>query len=173
MAGRLKVFAARLGFFETVVAAPSQKAALAAWGVQQDLFKEGHAVVSDDPVAQVALEQPGVVLRRTAGSQAPFAANAAVDPALVPDAPARRGRKKPAPPPQPKPPDRSSLIAAEKAAANAESEFHRNLADLADRRRALHEEEASLRRYHERRRRELDTAVARARAAYRAAGGEA
>ena len=39
MAGcKLKVSQAQFGFFDTVVAAPSQAAALRAWGVNQNLF---------------------------------------------------------------------------------------------------------------------------------------
>lgn len=43
---RLKVFRAQMGFFDSVIAAPSQKAALEAWGARQDLFHEGFAAVS-------------------------------------------------------------------------------------------------------------------------------
>ncbi len=50
-AAQLKVFAARLGFFETLVAAPSRKAALQAWGAHQDLFKDGTAAATADPAA--------------------------------------------------------------------------------------------------------------------------
>ena len=48
---RLKVFQVHLGFFETVVAAPSQAAALRAWGTHQNLFADGQARVTDDPQA--------------------------------------------------------------------------------------------------------------------------
>lgn len=72
-AGRLKVFQARLGFFDAVIAAPSQKAALEAWGVSQDLFHEGLAALAREAGAvEAALARPGVVLRRAAGSRAPF-----------------------------------------------------------------------------------------------------
>ena len=44
MAGRkLKVFQAQFGFYDTIVAAPSQAAALRAWGVNQNLFASGEA----------------------------------------------------------------------------------------------------------------------------------
>jgi len=75
MAGR-KVYQAHLGFYDTVVAAPSQASALAAWGSRQNLFREGLARVSDDPDAiRAALAQPGVVLRRPAGSNVPYSLN--------------------------------------------------------------------------------------------------
>ena len=175
MAARLKVFTARQGFFETVVAAPSQKAALQAWGVRQDLFKEGQAAVADDPAAQAALDQPGVVLRRMAGSNAPFAADATVGAAVLPPRPKpKRGKPKAAPdspPPVKPPPDRSALSAAEAALATDRRDLEAGMQDLADRRRALDQEEASLVAYHERRRRELETALERARVEYRRAGG--
>ena len=56
MARALKVFRTPIGFHDAYVAAPSQKAALEAWGVRQDLFKEGQAAVADDPAAQAALD---------------------------------------------------------------------------------------------------------------------
>ena len=153
----------------------SQKAALEAWGVRQDLFKEGQAAVADDPAAQAALDQPGVVLRRMAGSGAPFTADAAVDAAALPPGPKpKRAKAKPAPaPPSPAkpPPDRSALSAAENALAADRRDLEAALADLAERRRALDQEEASLTAYHDRRRRELETALERARVEYRRAGG--
>jgi hypothetical protein len=36
-----KVFQAQFGFYDTVVAAPSQVAALRAWGIHQNLFAGG------------------------------------------------------------------------------------------------------------------------------------
>ena len=69
----LKVFQAHLGFYDTVVAAPSQKAALAAWGAGKGEFAKGFAKVTNDPVAvESALGNPGVVLRRPFGSGGPF-----------------------------------------------------------------------------------------------------
>jgi hypothetical protein len=69
----LKVFQAHLGFYDTVVAAPSQKAALEAWGAGKGEFAKGFAKVSNDSVAvECALANPGVVLRRPFGSSGPF-----------------------------------------------------------------------------------------------------
>jgi hypothetical protein len=53
-ARRLKVFQAQIGFFDTVVAAPSQAAALRAWGVHQDLFANGGAKAITDELALAA-----------------------------------------------------------------------------------------------------------------------
>jgi hypothetical protein len=70
MAARLKVFVTSDGFTDYVVAASSRPKALAAWGVRQDLFKEGQAHETDDPkLADEARARPGEVLRRPAGSR--------------------------------------------------------------------------------------------------------
>ena len=76
MARPLKVFRAHLGFYDTVVAASSQKAAAAAWGANAREFAQGFANVTQDAKAvEAALAQPGVVLRRPAGSHGPFKAD--------------------------------------------------------------------------------------------------
>jgi small-conductance mechanosensitive channel len=70
MAARLKVFVSSDGLTDYVVAVSSRAKALAAWGVRQDLFKEGVAKETDDAALRAeALAEPGVVLRRPAGSR--------------------------------------------------------------------------------------------------------
>jgi len=69
----LKVFRAHLGFYDTVVAATSKKAALQAWGARGGEFTHGFAEVTNDAEAvKAALAQPGMVLRRLYGSHEPF-----------------------------------------------------------------------------------------------------
>ena len=64
MARTLKVFSTSAGFYEAVVAAPSRKAALAAWGVHDDLFASGAAREVDDPgLRDAALARPGEIVR--------------------------------------------------------------------------------------------------------------
>src|SRR5437660_1402205 len=100
MAGkRLKVFQAHLGFYDTVVAAHSQKAALEAWGAGQGEFSKGFAKLTTDPAAmRCALAHPGEVLRRPFGSKGDFKRDA--DPVPPPktspkhDRAARERRKK-------------------------------------------------------------------------------
>lgn len=76
---RLKVFTTRAGFYDLAVAVSSQPKALAAWGIRQNLFAEGMAqIASDAATTAAALEKPGVVLRRAAGTNDPFTE----DPAL-------------------------------------------------------------------------------------------
>ena len=67
---KLKVFQAPFGFFDTVVAAPSQAAALRAWGTQRNLFATGHArVATDEAAIAAALEHPGDSADRTIPSR--------------------------------------------------------------------------------------------------------
>jgi hypothetical protein len=59
--GRLKVFMTQIGFHNWLVAAPSQKAALEAWDVKENLFAIGAAkVVTDEDCIKLALTTPGV-----------------------------------------------------------------------------------------------------------------
>ena len=136
MAAKLKVYATHIGFHDAVVAAPSQKAALEAWDIRENLFAQGMAAVTDDAAAiKAALAQPGVVLRRAAGSDRPFTeAPAAPDaPKPKPAAEEKAAQAKPAKPP----PDRAPLDAAEKALADLDADEKRAAEDLARRRRDL------------------------------------
>jgi hypothetical protein len=64
-ARKLKVYQAPFGFHESVVAAPSQTAALRAWGSHQNLFAEGLAKVTTESAAvEAALKHPETPLRR-------------------------------------------------------------------------------------------------------------
>ncbi len=67
-----KVFSTQIGFHDVIVAAPSQKAALAAWGVRQNLFASGKAIDTKDLDKAVALEAPGELMARPLGSNKPF-----------------------------------------------------------------------------------------------------
>lgn len=74
MPRNLKVYQTTLGFYDSVVAAPSQAAALRAWGLDKtNVFKEGFAEIATDPQAiEAALKQPETPLRRPVGSNDPF-----------------------------------------------------------------------------------------------------
>jgi len=59
--GRLKVFMTQIGFHNWLVAAPSQKAALEAWDVKENLFAIGAARrVTDEACIRLAMTTPGV-----------------------------------------------------------------------------------------------------------------
>jgi hypothetical protein len=97
MAPKLKVFRTHLGFYDMVVAAPSQKAALVAWGASPHVFAQGFASVTTDPeLVEAALKKPGIVLRRQFGSKSKFqegAGTLTVPRASVTKAAARRERE--------------------------------------------------------------------------------
>ncbi|WP_404710377.1 hypothetical protein [Sphingomonas sp. MMS24-J13] len=163
---KLKVFRTPIGFHDAYVAAPSQKAALEAWGSDADLFARGIAeVVTDEDLTHEPLEHPGEVIRRLRGSAAEQFA------ALPPDRPrttkakaAPAASRKPAPKKPPKPrPDRAALDRAE-----------RDLDDLLDRQKseddalrareqAIARERRDLDRAHESARREAERTVDEAR----------
>ena len=65
MAAKLKVFTWSDGFHAFTVAASSRPKALAAWGVEQDLFKTGLAhEVDEGDDREAALASPGSVISR-------------------------------------------------------------------------------------------------------------
>lgn len=64
MAARLKVFGWSDGFHSWTVATSSRPKALAAWNVEQDLFKSGLAhEVADGPEREAALASPGTIIK--------------------------------------------------------------------------------------------------------------
>ncbi|MEG8017904.1 hypothetical protein [Sphingomonas sp. LR55] len=64
-AQKLKVYRTVAGFHDAYVAAASQKAALAAWGSDKDLFARGIAEqVTDDALTAEPLAAPGTVIKR-------------------------------------------------------------------------------------------------------------
>ncbi|MGX0962105.1 colicin import membrane protein [Bradyrhizobium japonicum] len=74
---KLKTYQTSLGFYDQAVAAPSMKAALAAWGASSNLFHQGAAKETDDPdIVAATMASPGVVLRRPVGSDGPFTESA-------------------------------------------------------------------------------------------------
>lgn len=174
---KLKVYRTSTGFHDAYVAAPSQKAALKAWGSEHDLFARGAAeVVTDPALMKEPLDRPGEVIRRLRGTTAEQIA------ALPPDEPRRRasgatrGESEPAPPkkaarkpvpvrkrqvrPSP-PPDRAALDDIERTLADAGLRHRREAKAIADqeaalarRRRKLEKEQAAemerLERLHDR-----------------------
>ncbi len=73
MPKKLKSYVTSLGFFDLAIAAPSMKAALAAWGAQSNLFHQGVADQTNDPeVIAATMAHPGIVLKRPVGSDRPF-----------------------------------------------------------------------------------------------------
>ena len=97
---KVKVFTASLGFYETAVAARSQKMALAHWGIIRDLFREGTAKETHDHKAvEAAMRRVGMVVRRPIGSTGPFEERAEAERTLLIKLGAKKQkpRAKPAP----------------------------------------------------------------------------
>ena len=175
-ARKLKVYQAPFGFYDSVVAAPNQAAALRAWGSRQNLFAEGVARLADDPQAiEAALAQPETPLRRAIGTNAPFE----LEPRAKPKAPKlSKGEKRPGKPlkrevpPAPPPPDRSKLDEAETSLHRLDDDWNRQKAELARRRAELDAEEDAAEKSYRQDRNLRSGAVETARRAYRAAGGK-
>lgn len=67
---KLKVFCTPIGFHDAYVAAPSQKAALRAWGADSNLFAQGVAEqVTDPDLMAELLANPGSIIKRLRGSR--------------------------------------------------------------------------------------------------------
>lgn len=169
---RLKVFQAVFGFHESVVAAPSQAAALEAWGARQNLFAEGAARLADDPEAvAAALAHPLTPLRRAVGSSGAFGLEAPAPSLDIARTPAKTSKgkaapSKAAPKSEPPPPDRSALAAAEAALEQLEAAQKREQQAFRRRRDALDAEEAAARAGWTRDRAAARKAMEQARRAY-------
>lgn len=182
MPRKLKVFQARLGFHDTVVAAPSRTAALRAWDVHQNLFEQGEAAETADASAiKAALAHPGVPLMRPAGTQQSFTLKggklprAAKDAASRPRPAAKSARAKAEPakkaPPRakPRPPSRKDLAAAEAALEKLKAHQAREDAALE---KEFETRRSALMDSHMAQLKDASEALTQARRAYRKAGGE-
>lgn len=131
---KLKVFRTAIGFHDAYVAAPSQKAALAAWGSDRNLFAIGGAEpVEDGPLAEKALATPGKVIKVARGTaDQHLAALPKATKKTTKAAPREKIRKAPAPKkaPDPKRPPRPSRTAVERAEKNVREAEKARVADL-------------------------------------------
>jgi hypothetical protein len=167
---KLKVFQAQLGFYDTIVAVPSQAAALRVWGTRQNLFTNGQARIATDKAAiKAALQNPETLLRRAVGSTDMFTQEPARLP-YIPPAPPQKSRKAKPQPSRP-PADRSKLTAAEAALRKLErsrieedAAFHRQKDEVEAKIAAAQQD------YVEEKQKAL-SAVDAAEKAYRKAGG--
>lgn len=144
---KLKVFRTPIGFHDAYVAAPSQKAALEAWGSDADLFARGIAEkVTDPKLMDGPLANPGVVIKVSRGSAGDHFET------IEPKRPMRQEEKAdpkpaPAPPKQKKKirrPSRAKLEAAQQAVDQATADLKEKLADIDARKRALDAERRTL-----------------------------
>jgi hypothetical protein len=141
---KLKVFRMPVGFHDAYVAAPSQKAAIEAWGSDKDVFTRGEAeLVTDPALTAEPLASPGKIVKRLRGTAAEHIA------ALPAEKPGRTEAKRPAakakPAKKPRPrPSRAALDAAEQAVAEAEERQARERKAIAEREAALARERKAL-----------------------------
>jgi hypothetical protein len=174
MAGKkLKVFQAPFGFYDSVVAVPSQAAALRAWGSHQNLFAEGIAHrVTDEKTIAAALAHPETPLRRAIGSNNPFELEPSTRP-KVPDLPKSKTELKKTKPERKKrpAPDRSKLDAAEAAWETLNDRRREEEAALDHRRQELEAEAAAAQKSYVEARSMAKTEIDTARRAYVKAGG--
>jgi hypothetical protein len=177
VAGRkLKVFQAQFGFYDTVVAAASQAAALRAWGTRQNLFASGEATITTDEAAiAAATAHPETPLRRAVGSTEPFVLEPTILP-KVPDAPKRPTARaavktKSAAPARP-PADRSKLDSAENALGQLDERRKREEADIRREEEDLETRKSEAQAAYVEARKAATAKVVDARTAYRDAGGD-
>jgi len=144
MARALKVFRTAIGFHDAYVAAPTMKAALAAWGADRNLFASGRAeIVTDAKLTRAPLADPGKVIKVLRGTEAEQFA--ALEKAAPRRAPAKRAGADPPPKPAPRP-SRAALDRADKALAAAEARHTKALAALARREDELRAQRRALER---------------------------
>ena len=167
---KLKVFRTPIGFHDAYVAAPSQKAALEAWGIDTNLFARGSAEEVDDAeLTKVPLEHPGQVVKVLRGSreeqlaalakQKPPRRKAAPKAEVVPKKAKKRARK----------PSRTPLTRAEQALEKVEKRHESQREAIAKEERALERKRREMKRRHERERDKAEEKVESEREKYQAA----
>ena len=170
MPRKLKVFRTSTGFHDAYVAAPSRKAALAAWGADADLFARGVAEeVNDQALTAAPLAQPGEVIKRSRGDLA--AQLAALGPRRKRrNAGASGGSLSPKKPAKPKPPPKRDKVDAAEAELGEARERHEADAGMLEAERAAIERKlAALKAEQAEEIGRLERARDRAREAYREA----
>ena len=169
MARTLKVYRMPVGFHDAYIAAPSQKAAVEAWGSDQDVFARGQAeLVSDAALTEEPLASPGKVIKRLRGTAAeqiealgkaeqPTTRKKAASPASAP-----KSVSKP-------PPSRAKLRKAEEALRSAGARHADELRDLAAREAEVARERRKIETAQKQEIERLNAAHDEQRAAYEAA----
>lgn len=164
---KLKVFRTAAGFHDAYVAAPSRKAALAAWGAEADLFARGVAEeVTDAALTKAPLAQPGEVIRVSRGSAAEQLAEAG---RAKPTSRATKSAVTSKPTQTTPKPSRDKLAKAEAALAQAEERRRAEEAALAAEQEALDRRKRDVAAAHKRARMKLEAAVDEEQDAYDAA----
>ncbi len=148
MAKRLKVFTWSDGFHAFTVAVSSRPKALEAWGSKQDLFATGLASeLSGGPDYEAALAAPGQVIERGQAIDVGKISKAARPKKAAGPSKARRAR----------------IERLEAELETLDADHRQAMADLADRLKALEDEQAERERTHAKRRKALTAALKAAR----------
>ena len=155
---KLKVFRTPIGFHDAYVAAPSQKAALEAWGSDTNLFARGSAEQVEDPeLMEVPLENPGQVVKVLRGTkEEQLAALAKQQPTQSRKSRSSRAAKAEVVPKarkkRPPKPSRTALRKAEEAAGNLEKRQAAEMDKIEQEIAALEKRRSELQRRQERER---------------------
>lgn len=168
-AKKLKVYRTPIGFHDAYVAAPSQKAALEAWGSSGNLFAQGAAEIITDPkLTKEALARPGEVVRRLRGSEAeqiralgPLQRKVARSAANPPTSAKASGKAKK--------PSRAGLEKAERAVEAADARHRAAMGKLQAEADALERRRRQIEAKQRGERERLELAAEKARAEYQAA----
>jgi hypothetical protein len=167
---KLKVFRMAVGFHDAYVAAPSQKAAAAAWGADLSVFSRGEAeLVTDPKLIAEPLASPGKVVKRLRGTAEEQIAALPKDERAPPKrkAEADASPSKPRKAAKPKPrPSRARLDEAETAFSEAGARHRKEAAALAKREAALARERKAMEAAQDKERERLQAARDRAEAGY-------
>jgi hypothetical protein len=124
----LKVYRTPIGFHDVYIAAPSQKAALEAWGADANLFARDIAeIVTDSSLTKEPLANPGFVIRKAPAAKVSKAE------------PTDRAAK----PRQPRP-SRDAIEQAEQALSEAEARHGDEKRTLAEREKQLADDRRKL-----------------------------
>jgi hypothetical protein len=175
MPRQLKVFRTSTGFHDAYVAAPSQKAALEAWGADANLFARGVAEqVTDPALTAEPLKRPGEVIRVSrgdlaaqlkalGGKKSPSKKKTAAEPEPEDEPkPAKPKKRTPAP-------SRARLDKAEAALEQAEEKHTRERQALEREREAIERKIAELQERSEQEKERLHAARDKAAESYREA----
>jgi hypothetical protein len=175
MPRKLKVFRTPIGFHDAYVAAPSQKAALEAWGADANLFARGTAEqVTDPALTAEPLKHPGEVIRvsrgdlkaqlKALGPRKKVSPKKAPKARREPKAVARNGTSKPR-----RPPRRDKVDRAEAALAEAREKQAKERGAIDEEREALDRKAQALKARHAKSIARLEARLEQAQEAYRAA----
>jgi len=170
---KLKVFRTPIGFHDAYVAAPSQKAALEAWGADSNIFAQGIAEqVTDPQLMEDALANPGKVIKKVRGSadehfaeleRTPARKKAAKPESKSADVVVLKSPSKAKPKPKP---SREELDAAEEALEKADRKQRKALRKIDEKMQALERERRELQRRNETERDKLTDRRDRAKSVY-------